>query len=41
MKLHHLLRKEIYEGKKSLLIYSLTIFLVLFFQEMLGSIVTT
>ena len=41
MKLHYLLRKEIYEGKKSLLIYSITILLVLFFQEMLGSIVTT
>jgi hypothetical protein len=38
MKLQYLLKREIYESKRSLLIFSLTIFLILLFQEMGGSI---
>jgi len=38
MRLMLLFKKELFESKKSLLIYSLTIFLVLFVQEMLNEI---
>jgi len=38
MKLQYLLKREIYESKRNLLIFSLTIFLILLFQEMSGSI---
>src|SRR3989339_160639 len=40
MRFVRVLNREIQESKRTLFIYSLTIFLVLFFQEMVGAFVT-